>query len=80
MLITEEELQVKLKNFLKAELRLRGLTHQSLADLLSKDGQYVTKISIDNKLSRGSFSAAFFFQCIKVLGCDIDDLQKIVKL
>lgn len=54
---------------LKGEMAKRGLSRQQLADLLSQNGELVTKASVDNKLSRGSFSADFFLNCLRVMGC-----------
>ncbi len=54
---------------LKAEMAKRGISRQQLADMLSQHGDPVTKASIDNKLSRGTFSADFFLECLRVMGC-----------
>lgn len=57
------------KGILKGEMARRGLSRQQLAELLSKDTGNVTKASIDNKLSRGTFSADFFLDCLRIIGC-----------
>lgn len=57
------------KAILKAEMAKRGISRQQLAEMLSVRGETVTKASIDNKLSRGSFSADFFLECLRVIGC-----------
>jgi len=57
-------------NVLKAEMAKRGISRQQLADMLSQEGSEVTKASIDNKLSRGTFSADFFIQSLRCLGCN----------
>lgn len=57
------------KSLLKSELAKREMSHQQLSELLNDIGVQETKSSIDSKISRGSFSAAFFFQCMKVMGC-----------
>lgn len=54
---------------LKSEMAKRGVSRQQLADMLSEIGVSVTKASIDNKLSRGTFSADFFLGCLRVLAC-----------
>lgn len=58
------------KAIIKAEMAKRNLSRQQLADMLSKPGEPVSKASIDNKLSRGSFSADFFLYVLKVIGCE----------
>ncbi len=57
------------KRLLKAELVRRGITNEDLVRLLENIGIEETKASIDSKISRGSFSAAFFLQCLNVIGC-----------
>jgi DNA (cytosine-5)-methyltransferase 1 len=52
------------KSFIKTELINRNLNSEDLVCLLDKIGVKETKASIDNKISRGSFSATFFLQCI----------------
>ena len=59
--------QENVKYLLKSELLKNNLTRSDLAELLQKNGITETKASIDNKLSRGTFSAAFFLQCLYVM-------------
>ncbi len=56
-------------NILRAEMAKRNISRQQLAEMLSKDGEVVTRASVDNKLTRGTFSADFFLNCLRVLGC-----------
>jgi hypothetical protein len=56
------------KAILKAELVRRGLTHAALAALLTQAGSPITETSLRGKLSRGGFSAAFFLQCLDLIG------------
>ena len=58
------------KRLLKAELVKRGISHEELAIRLQKIGMNETKSSIDSKISRGTFSAAFLMQCLHVIGCN----------
>ncbi len=60
----------KVKRILKSELVKRGISHSELVDLLAANGIVETKSSIDSKVSRGTFSASFFVQCLTVIGCD----------
>lgn len=58
------------KRLLKAELIKRGISHEELANRLKECGISETKSSIDSKISRGTFSAAFLMQCLHVIGCN----------
>jgi len=56
------------KRLLKAHLKRAGCTYKDLADRFEKIGVHETEANIRNKLSRGSFTAAFFLQCLALLG------------
>jgi len=60
---------VKVKRLLKSELVKRGISNADLALKLRQIGIEETKASIDSKISRGSFSASFFIQCLSVIEC-----------
>ena len=57
------------KRLLKSELVRRGITNDELVRLLDNIGVEETKTSIDSKISRGTFSAAFLLQCLNAIGC-----------
>lgn len=59
----------KIKRILKSELVKRGVTTSDLVILLNNEGLNETKSSITSKISRGTFSATFFLQCLSVIGC-----------
>jgi hypothetical protein len=59
----------KVKRVLKSELVKRGISTEDLTVLLNKNGIEETKSSVDSKISRGTFSAAFFMQCLYVIDC-----------
>lgn len=59
----------KVKRILKSELVKRGITTSDLVILLNNKGLNETKSSITSKISRGTFSATFFMQCLSVIGC-----------
>ena len=61
---------IKSKQLLKSELVRRDISHEQLVDYLDNIGISETKASIDSKLSRGTFSTAFFLQCLKAIGCN----------
>jgi hypothetical protein len=65
----EKEWQEHVKDMLKAELTRRHVTYRDLAEKLQAVGVDANARAIRNKLSRGGFSAVFFFQCLKAIGC-----------
>jgi Domain of unknown function (DUF6471) len=58
----------KAKRLLKSELVRRGVGSEDLVALLENIGVEETKASIDSKISRGTFSAAFLIQCLNAMG------------
>jgi hypothetical protein len=52
---------------LKEAMRANCFTYRELADLLTKDGLPHTKANLVNKVSRGTFSAAFLMRCLALL-------------
>lgn len=60
----------RVKRLLKSELIKRGISNSDLAEKLTQIGVRETKSSIDSKISRGTFSACFFIQCLSVIGCN----------
>src|SRR6185437_16001920 len=74
---TEKELAEKTTRFLKAEMKRAGVTYAELAKRLEAHGLKETEASIANKLSRGTFQAAFFLATIAALeleGIRLEDL------
>lgn len=58
------------KGILKAELKRRGMTYADLVERLAEHGVVETEANLRNKISRGSFTAAFFLQCLIAIGCE----------
>ena len=58
------------KNILKSELKRRGITYADLANRLTAKGAKESERNIANKISRGSFTAAFFMMCMDVIGAN----------
>jgi hypothetical protein len=56
------------KNILKGELKRRGITYAQLAEKLRERGAQESERNLANKISRGSFTAAFFMMCMDVIG------------
>jgi hypothetical protein len=69
----------KVKRLLKSELIKRGISNSDLVILLSNIGVQETKASIDSKISRGTFSACFFLQCLTVIGCNKIEIEEYEK-
>jgi len=72
------------KRLLKSELVRRGISNDDLVGLLDNIGVEETKASIDSKISRGTFSAAFLLQCLNAIGCknfmpEIEVFENIVE-
>ncbi len=59
----------KAKNLLKGELKRKGLTYANLAEKLAEIGVQETERNLNNKISRGGFTAAFLIQCLEAIGC-----------
>ncbi len=66
----------KVKRILKSELVKRGVSTEELTFLLNEIGCAETKSSVDSKISRGTFSAAFFMQCMYVIGCKKIEIEE----
>jgi len=66
MLITELP-----KNIIKSELKRKGLQVKDLVELLNSFDEHLTELSFNNKMSRGGFSAVFFFKCMKALEVNV---------
>lgn len=56
------------KNILKSELKRRGITYAQLAERLKERGARESERNLANKISRGSFTAAFFMMCMDAIG------------
>ena len=69
------EYEEKAKNLLKGELKRKGLTYSDLAEKLTAMGIPETERNLNNKISRGGFSAAFLIQVLEAVNCRSLDLQ-----
>lgn len=56
------------KRTLRSEMTKRGIRYAELAQRLNEDGGSETTANLRNKFSRGSFTAAFFLQCLAAMG------------
>lgn len=62
------EYEARAKNLLKAELKRKGVTYAQLAEKLGEVGITENERNLNNKISRGGFSAAFLLQCLAAIG------------
>lgn len=74
------------KTLFKTEMKKRGLTYATLVDVLGRNGIEENERNLRNKISKGAFSAAFFFQCMlamRVQHLDISheyvEMEQIIK-
>lgn len=67
--------EARAKNILKSELKRRGITYADLAERLKKVGAKENDRNLANKISRGSFTAAFFMMCMDVIGASNVNLE-----
>ena len=56
------------REYLRDELAEKQISHSDLVGYLSAIGIPETKASIDSKICRGTFSAAFLLQCLTAIG------------
>ena len=63
-----QEWETRAKNLLKGELKRRGVTYAQLAEKLAALGVTETERNLNNKISRGGFTAAFLLQCLAAIG------------
>jgi hypothetical protein len=67
------EYEEKAKNLLKGELKRRAVTYGQLVEKLAAIGVTETERNLNNKISRGGFTAAFMIQCLQAIG--VQDLR-----
>ena len=60
--------EARAKNLLKGELKRRGLSYAQLAERLAGIGLNENERNLNNKISRGGFTAAFLLQCLVAIG------------
>lgn len=65
----DKEWQDRVKGILKAELKRRGVSYKQLSERLAEMGIQESERNINNKISRGGFTAVFLIQCLEAIGC-----------
>lgn len=73
----DEEWAEHAKGLLKAELKRRNISYRELAERLTAAGTPENERNLTNKISRGSFTAAFLLQSLRVIGCETVDIRHI---
>jgi hypothetical protein len=68
MIMPDTEWQSRVKGMLKAELKRKNVSYKQLAVLLEEVGVHESERNINNKISRGGFTAVFFVQCLEAIG------------
>lgn len=56
------------KRVFRAEMQRKGMTYADLVKVLEEAGVKESEANLRNKISRGSFPAAFLFQCMRAMG------------
>lgn len=56
------------KGILRAEMLRKGMSYADLVSALASVGVKETEANLRNKVSRGSFTAAFLFECMNAMG------------
>lgn len=63
---------------LKAAIAREDITLGKLARRLQRLGVEESEVSLKNKLYRGTFSMAFFMQCMRALGHSTVDVSSVI--
>ena len=66
--MTQVDWNAEAANLLKSELKKRGVTYAQLVANLAAIGVQEKEVNVRNKLSRGSFTAAYLLQCFTAIG------------
>jgi hypothetical protein len=73
--LSEAEWKKRASNLLKAELKKRDIGYMELSNRLQEIGLSETVASITTKINRGTFSFAFFLQCMRVTNVNMMHLS-----
>lgn len=70
------EFEDKAKTLLKYAMSQRGANYAALAEALAAIGVTISARGLENKVSRGGFSAAFLLQCMEALEINLTSLPR----
>jgi hypothetical protein len=73
----DDDLADRASRYLKAQLKLAGITYEELAVRLTKAGTPETKASVASKISRGAFAATFLIASLKAIGTQAMRLEDL---
>lgn len=79
-MINDKKINKAIGAFLGGELRKRNITYAGLSIRLKERGLEYSASSLATKLYRGTFSAAFFLQCLIVIGYESAEINEIKKI
>jgi len=68
MATKRKDWQAQVKGILKGELKRKNLSYAGLAEKLAAIGVRDRERNISNKISRGTFTAIWFMQCMEAIG------------
>ncbi|WP_282923222.1 DUF6471 domain-containing protein [Alistipes putredinis] len=68
-----------ISSFIKGQLKYKRLSYKQFVERLNEKGIDCTLSGFTTRLNRGTFSAAFFIQCLDVLKYDSADVKEIIK-
>lgn len=66
----------KAKDLLRFAIKQGDATYADLSAALGKMGVEITPAALENKISRGGFSAAFLLQCMEALKANLVSLPR----
>lgn len=73
--MTVEEVEKLPKNYIRAEMKRRDISVKDIVELLKPYGENLNVQSFNNKMTRGNFSAVFFFKCMCAMDLNIVRLK-----
>jgi len=66
----------KAKSLLRNAIKQSDADYDTLSKALARIGIEITPAALENKISRGGFSAAFLLQCVEALKANITVLKR----
>lgn len=73
--MTVDEINKLPKNYIRAEMKRRDISVEEICKRLLKYDEKLNIQSFNNKMTRGGFSAIFFFKCMCALELNIVRLR-----
>ena len=67
----DTEWQARVEGIFKGGLKRRNVSYKQLAERLEAMGIHETERNINNKISRGGFTAVLLIQCLEAAGCEV---------